>query len=107
VLAVRASTCHSYTYDATGVVATITNALGHVTTFTGDDADGRPRGFTGPNRLVTKLTYNVRGEVTSRDVGGEVTSYRYDRAGQLNKTINPDGSYLAYTYGPVHRRHSG
>ena len=31
-----------FTYDGTGDIATITDALGHVTTFTGYDLDGRP-----------------------------------------------------------------
>jgi YD repeat-containing protein len=32
----------TYTYDATGDIATIKDALGHVTAFTGYDAEGRP-----------------------------------------------------------------
>ena len=93
----------AYTYDATGDVATVKDALGHVTTFTGYDLDGRPTSFTDPNGLVAKLTYNFRGEPTSRTVGGEVTTYAYDLAGQLRKTTRPDGSYLLYAYDAAHR----
>ncbi len=92
-----------HTYDAKGDLATLTDALGHVTKFTGYDADGRLTGVTDPNGLTTKLTYNFRGEPTSRNVGGEVTTYTYDRAGQLTKTTRPDGSFLTFTHDAAHR----
>ena len=41
--------------------------------------------------------------MTSRNVGGEVTTYAYDGVGQLIKVTQPDGSYLAFTYDPAHR----
>jgi RHS repeat-associated protein len=93
----------SYAYDAKGDLATLTDALGHVTKFTGYDADGRLTSVTDPNGLVTRLAYNFRGQVTSRNVGGEVTSYAYDRAGQLTKTTRPDGSFLSFTHDAAHR----
>jgi RHS repeat-associated protein len=93
----------TYTYDATGDIATIKDPLGHVTTFTGYDLDGRPTGFTDPNGLTTKLAYNFRGEVTSRTVGSEVTTYSYDLAGQLKKITLPDASSYTFTYDPAHR----
>ena len=93
----------TYTYDAKGDLATVTDALGHITKFTGYDADGRPTSFTDPNGLTTKLTYNFRGEPTSRNVGGELTTYTYDRAGQLTKTTRPDGSFLTFTHDAAHR----
>ncbi len=93
----------SYTYDAKGDIATVEDALGHVTKFTGYDADGRLTGFTDPNGLATKLVYNFRGQLTSRDVGGEVTNYAYDRAGQLTKTTRPDGSFLTFAHDAAHR----
>jgi RHS repeat-associated protein len=93
----------SYTYDTAGDVTSIKDALGHVTALTGYDADGRLLSMTDPNGLVTTLTYNFRGEVTSRNIGGEVTSYAYDPAGQLIKTTLPDGSFFAFTYDAAHR----
>jgi YD repeat-containing protein len=59
--------------------------------------------ITDPNGLVTSLTYNFRGEPTTRTVGGEVTAYAYDPAGQLTKVIRPDGSFLTLTYDAAHR----
>ena len=93
----------TYGYDASGDLTSIENPFGQITTITSYDADGRPLSTTDPNGLVTTLTYNWRGEVTSRTVGGWLTSYTYDSAGQLTKLTRPDGSYLAFTYDPAHR----
>jgi len=101
----------SYTYYADndpdlgkrGNVATVTNAAGHVTTITAYNAHGQPLSMTDANGLVTTMTYDARLRLTSRDVGGEVTSYEYDGVGQLTKVTLPDGSFLAYTYDAAHR----
>ena len=45
----------------------------------------------------------MRGRLTSRNVGGELSSYAYDGVGQLTKVTLPDGSHLAYTYDAAHR----
>jgi YD repeat-containing protein len=94
----------TYSYDSSsGTLATVTNALGHVTSFSNYDAHGRPLRITDPNGLATDLTYDVRGRLTSRSAGGETTSYAYDAAGQLQSITLPDGSYVSYTYDAAHR----
>ena len=47
------------------------------------DAGGRPLSTVDPNGRVTTLTYDARGRLTERNVGGEATSYVYAAAGQL------------------------
>jgi len=86
-----------------GNVQTITNPLGHVTTVTAYDLNGRPTSITDPNGMVTTLTYWSRGWLHTRTVGGETTTYDYDAAGQLTKVTLPDASYLQYTYDGAHR----
>ncbi len=86
-----------------GNVQSITNPLGHVTTITTYDLNGRPLSITDPNGVVTTLTYHPRGWLTSRTVGGEQTVYDYDGVGQLTKVTLPDGSYVQYTYDGAHR----
>lgn len=86
-----------------GQVATITNALGHVIRFDAYDANGRPLSVRDPNGVVTTLSYDARGRLTSRRIGDETTSYQYDGVGQLRKVSFADGSYLAYTYDGAHR----
>ena len=91
-------------YDTTtGELASITNAVGHVTSFSNFDANGRARRITDPNGLITDLVYDARGRLVSRTTGGELTSYEYDAVGQLIKLTAPDGSFVNYLYDPAHR----
>lgn len=101
----------TYTYYANndtdlgkrGNVATITNALGHVTSITAYNLHGQPLTVVDPNGLTTTLAYDARQRLTSRSVGGETTTYTYDNAGQLTKVTLPDTSFLQYTYDAAHR----
>ena len=64
-----------YTYDAKGDVASVTDALGHVTSFASYDGDGRLLRAVDPNGLVTTFVYDARGRVTSQTVGVEKTLF--------------------------------
>lgn len=86
-----------------GNVATITNAAGHTTTITAYNAHGQPVGLVDANGLATTLAYDARQRLTSRKVGGEITSYDYDGVGQLTKATLPDGSFVSYSYDAAHR----
>lgn len=103
------ATTYAY-YDAAdpdpgkrGNLATVTNALGHVTQVTAYDASGRPLTIVDPNGLVTQLTYDARGRLLSKLADNEETRYAYDGVGQLTRVTLPDGSTLDYTYDPAHR----
>jgi len=101
----------TYTYYAAtdsdlgkrGNIQTITNAAGHVATFTAYDLNGRPLSISDPNGTVTTLAYSPRGWLIARSVGGETATYNYDAIGQLIKVTSPDGSYIQYTYDSSHR----
>ena len=86
-----------------GNVNTISNAVGHITTFTGYDGNGRPLSITDPNGVVTTLTYWPRGWLHTRTVAGETMTHEYDGVGQLTKVTQPDGSYVQYIYDNAHR----
>ncbi len=86
-----------------GNLKTITNALGHVTTYGLYDADGNVLTIVDPNGLATSIAYDVRGHPTSRKVGTEATTYLYDAVGQLTRVTLPDGSFVAYAYDAAHR----
>lgn len=90
-------------YDAQGNLASVTNPAGHVTTFSQYDAHGRPGRIVDANGLVTELRYNPRGWLVSRNVGGEMTRFTYDGAGQLTGVTLPDSSTLTYAYDDAHR----
>jgi YD repeat-containing protein len=102
-------TTYTY-YDATdaemgrrGNLASITDALGHITQFTSYDLNGRVTSITDPNGVYTDFTYDLRGRLASKAVGGETTHYTYDPVGQLTQVSLPDGTSLTYTYDPAHR----
>lgn len=93
----------SYRYDEQGNLTSATDALGHITTFSNYDPNGRVGKITDPNGLVTDLTYTPRGWLASRSVGGENTIFTYDGAGQLIELSLPDSSTISYTYDGAHR----
>src|SRR5207237_4591222 len=72
--------CHSL-----GDLRSVTDALGHVTTYSTYNGNGYPLTMTDPNGIVTTLTYDVRQHLTSRTVGTETTSFAYYPTGLLNK----------------------
>jgi YD repeat-containing protein len=86
-----------------GNVATIMNALNQTTQITAYNAHGQPLTIIDPNGLTTTLAYDLRQRLTSRNVGGETTTYGYNAAGLLTKVTMPDGAFLSYSYDAAHR----
>ena len=56
-----------------GQLNTITNALGHVTTYNTYNAHGQPTQITDANGLVTSLAYDARQRLTDRCTGGHAS----------------------------------
>jgi YD repeat-containing protein len=90
--------CHSL-----GDLRSVTDALGHVTTYNTYNANGYPLTMTDPNGVVTTLTYDVRQRLSSRTVGSEQTSFTHYPTGLLSKVTLPDGSFLSFLYDAAHR----
>jgi len=86
-----------------GQVQSITDALGHITTFNTYNAHGQPLTVTDLNGVVTTLTYDLRQRLTSRQIGSEITSYSYYPTGLLHTVTLPDLSTITYTYDAAHR----
>jgi YD repeat-containing protein len=86
-----------------GQLATVTNAIGHVTQVTAYDLNGNPLTVIGANGTPSTLAYDARQRLSSRAVGGEVTSYSYDGVGQLTRITLPDGSSMHYSHDQAHR----
>jgi RHS repeat-associated protein len=94
-----------------GQLSTITNALGHVTTYNSYNANGQSTQITDANGLVTSLGYDARQRLSDRCVGGalpactggELTHMDYWPTGLLKKVTNPDGSLVEYIYDAAHR----
>ena len=91
------------TGGACGQLQSVTNALGHVTTFDTYDANGRLTQMTDPNGVVTAYTYDPRGRVATMTVtppagAARLTQYTYNAANNVTSVTFPDGMTLAYTY---------
>ncbi len=86
-----------------GQLNTVTNASGHVTTYSSYNAHGQPLTILDANGVTTTLTYDARMRLTSRTVGGETTSITYWPTGKLKRVTAPDGSYLQYGYDAAQR----
>jgi RHS repeat-associated protein len=90
-----------------GRLASLTNALGHVTTYDLYDNHGRVLDTTNANGVVTKYTYDRRGRtltIAEAPPGGaaHITSFLYDDVGQLVSAEAPNGTVLTYDYDDAH-----
>jgi len=90
-----------------GQLASVTNALGHVTSFDAYDGAGRLLESTDPLGTVTTTTYDPRGRVlttTRTPVSGapRTWSFTYDANGQLETSTSPAGVVLTYEVDDAH-----
>lgn len=95
----------TFAYDTAGNVTSMTNGLGHITTFAAYDANGRPGSMTDPNGVVTEFTYDLLGRTTSVRVKhptsaseDAVTSFAYDIEGRVTSITAPASSPLTMVY---------
>lgn len=97
----------SYSYDASGRLANITDALGHVTAFDTYDMYGNPGRVTDANGVVTTMTYTPEGwlQSTTRNSAGTpaTTTMTYDAVGDVVQTTDADGVVTRYTYDDARR----
>ena len=93
----------SYGYDNQGDLASVTNALNQVTQIAQYDANGMPLTIVDPNGVTTTLTYDARQRLKTRTVAGAETQFAYDPVGNLTQVTLPTGSYLKYSYDAAHR----
>lgn len=97
----------TYEYDSRQNLSAVINALGHRTTLSQYDDNGRVGRVEDPNGMVVALTYHPRGWLESRAVTAagvtETTTYRYDGVGQLKSATTPEGVKISYTYDDAHR----
>ena len=96
----------TYTWT-NGNLATVTNGVGHVTTYGDYNAHGLPQTITAPDGTVTRMTYYPRGQVATvvQSAGGQSrwTKYEYEPTGDLSRIQFPDGSVAIYAYDDAQR----
>lgn len=99
----------TYTYYPDGTLATVTNALGHMTTYSNYNQFRRPTVIVDPNGLTTTLSYNGEERIESITLNGvtpseqRVVHYTYDQLGQLirvdyNGGVALTGTSISYEY---------
>ncbi len=103
------TTTYAYYADTTtshtlGDLQSVTNAAGHVTHYTRYNKAGQLLESVGPNGVVTASVFDSRQRLLSTSVGGQLTSYGYDAAGQLIRVTQPDASYVGFEYDAAHRQ---
>jgi RHS repeat-associated protein len=98
-----------YEYEtATGNRTAVIDPAGLTTRFTRYDAHGHVLQMIDPNGLTTDYRYDARDrliEAKISEVGGavEVTGFRYNAVGLLERLTPPDGSALVFGYDDAQR----
>jgi RHS repeat-associated protein len=113
------TTSYAYGYDAAGRLATVAVNGATTATYAYDSNGNRtsvsraPAGplsatFDSQDRLVAfgnvAYTYTNNGELQSRSVGGQLTSYQYDELGNLVAVTLPGGGFVEYIVDGMNRR---
>ena len=97
----------SFTYDSSGALIKITNALGQVSQITQHLPGGLPQKLIDPNGVSTQLKYDARLRLLTSTLftaaGPLTTTFTYDAAGNFLTMTLPDGSTLSNTYDTAHR----
>lgn len=107
-----------YAYDAAGRLESVTRDGQVVESFSYDDNGNRLSRTTAggteastvddQDRLrsagATSFTYGPAGDLRTRTVAGQVTTYSYDAVGNLLAAWLPGGQVVEYVTDPLHRR---
>lgn len=91
----------AYAYDTHGNLTSVTDGLGHATTYSGYNGLGEVGKIVGPNGDETDYTYDARGWVASKTTHPNGTTatwtYGYDGFGLLAKVSAPDGEVTTWS----------
>ena len=88
-----------YTWCDCGQPKTVTDELGHTSTYTLGGPLNKPTAFTDTNGNVTQYAYDAAGDVTSTTYAdGSVERTIYDALGNATSLVNRRGQAIAMTY---------
>ncbi len=91
-------TLYQFSYDADGLLATVTDADGNQTVIE-RDGSGRPTAIVAPGGQRTVLTADANGYIASvTDPGGGRTALTYTAEGLLTAIADPEGNAASFTY---------
>ncbi|MFO1433224.1 MAG: RHS repeat-associated core domain-containing protein [Candidatus Competibacteraceae bacterium] len=107
---------YDYTYDLAGRLQEVKLNGGTVSSYSYDDNGNRLSGpgltvaptYDAQDRLLTygsaTYTYTANGELKTKAVGGQTTTYDYDVLGNLRKVTLPNGQTIDYVIDAANRR---
>jgi RHS repeat-associated protein len=84
--------------DNQGQLHTVTNAMGHITTYGNYNVHGKPELITPPAGDPIILGYDGFGRIQTRARGSIQTSYQYYDNGSLHTLTHPGYGTITYTY---------
>jgi RHS repeat-associated protein len=97
----------AYAYDASNRLQSVTNALGHVTQVLTTDAAGRVTRVRDPNAAEIGFTYDARGRLTSwtkyNPPFDAVATFEWDGAGNLTGYTMPQRTKVTLVYDDARR----
>lgn len=86
-----------------GDLLSVTDALGHATTYLSYDSAGRVLSQQDANGIITTYAYYPRGWLKTRRVGGAITTFTYTAYGAVQTVTDPDSITVTYGYDTAHR----
>ncbi len=92
----------TFNYDIEGNLVSVTDALNHTTTFA-TNATGQPASTTTALGQVTQMTYDLGDVVAITDPLGNTTNRLLDPAGRLINMTDPKGNQTIYDYDALNR----
>lgn len=93
----------TFAYDVQGNLASVTNGAGQTGYAVQYDAAGRLLEAVDVSGSRIRYVYDVRGRMTDFDMDGIHTRYEYDAVGQLVGIVGPYDLVTRYTYDAAHR----
>ena len=81
-----------------GFLRSVTNGLGHTTTYSQYNGLGLPEQIEDANGLQTTLLYDDQGRVLSQTTGDRRVTYQYDPAGTLLAVTLPGSRIISFSY---------
>jgi RHS repeat-associated protein len=83
----------TFAYDAAGNRTSVTNALNNTTYYQNFNAHGQATRIQKADGTIITRVFDLRGRMTSETIAGLTTTYTYDASNRVTRVTQPDGSW--------------